>query len=45
VILHIICPLKKRSVDEVTVLAIRIAEQFGGRLMFWDCPLAPQSLK
>ena len=44
-ILHIICPLKKRSVDEVTVLAIRIAEQFGGRLMFWDCPLAPQSLK
>ena len=45
VILHIICPLKKRSVDEVTVLAIRIAQQFGGRLMFWDCPLAPQSLK
>lgn len=45
VVLHKICPLKKRDVDEITVHAIRIAEQFGGRLMFWDCPLAPQSLK
>lgn len=43
VVLHRICPLIKREVDAVTVLAIRIAERFGGKLMYWDCPIVPQA--
>lgn len=42
VVLHRICALKKRDVDAVTVQAIRIAERYGGRLLFWDCPIVPR---
>ena len=37
-----ICSLKKRNVDALTVHTIRLAERFGGQLLFWDCPIAPK---
>ena len=37
-----ICGLNKRSVDALTVHTIRLAEHFGGQLLFWDCPIAPK---
>ena len=41
VILHRISAFKKSDVDAVTVQAIRIAEKFNGKLLFWDCPIVP----
>ena len=41
VVLHRICAFKKWDVDALTVQAIRIAEPFDGKLMFWDCPIVP----
>ena len=37
-----ICSLKKRNVDALTVHTIRLAERFGGQMLFWDCPIAPK---
>lgn len=41
VLLYRICALKKPDVDAVTIQAIRLAEKYGGRLLFWDCPIVP----
>ncbi len=40
-VVYRICALKKWDVDAVTIQAIRLAEKFGGRLLFWDCPIVP----
>ena len=40
--IHRICALKKWDVDAVIVQAVRLAEEFGGRLVYWDCPIVPR---
>ena len=42
VALHRISDLTPRSIDEVTVRAIRLAERFSGELRDWDCQLVPK---
>ncbi len=37
-IIHKVCALEKIEVDAVTTAAIELAEPYGGRLIFWDCP-------
>lgn len=44
VVVHRICAMKKWDVDAVTVHAIRIAEEFGGKLLYWDCPIVPRRI-
>ncbi|MBR5949420.1 MAG: DUF695 domain-containing protein [Clostridia bacterium] len=44
VVVHRICAMKKWDVDAVTVHAIRIAEEHGGKLLYWDCPIVPRKL-
>lgn len=39
IVLHRICAMKKRDVDSVTTHAIKLAELFDGRLLYWDCPI------
>lgn len=41
IVLHRICALKKRDIDAVTVRTVRLAEEHGGKLLFWDCPIVP----
>lgn len=41
VLLYRISALRKRDIDAVTIQAIRLAEKYGGRLLFWDCPIVP----
>ncbi|MBQ4428755.1 MAG: DUF695 domain-containing protein [Clostridia bacterium] len=44
VVVHRICAMKKWDVDAVTVHAIRLAEEHGGKLLYWDCPIVPRRL-
>ncbi len=44
VALHRISTLQKKDVDAVTIRAIRLAEKFGGRLVYWDCAIVPRSV-
>ena len=44
VIVHRICAMKKWDVDAVTVHAVRLAEEHGGKLLYWDCPIVPRKL-
>ena len=44
IVVHRICAMKKWDVDAVTVHAIRLAEDFGGKLLYWDCPIVPRRL-
>lgn len=37
-VIHKVCALEKSEVDRLTTDVIRIAEEYGGKLMFWDCP-------
>ena len=34
--------LRKRSIDQYTTTAIRLAEPLGGSLLRWECPLVPK---
>ena len=34
--------LEKREIDDVTTQVIRLAEEFEGTLLHWDCPLVPK---
>lgn len=42
VVVHRICAMKKWDVDALTVHAQRLAEEYGGRLLYWDCPIVPR---
>ena len=37
-VIHRVCELNKPAVDSVTTAAIALASEFGGKLIFWDCP-------
>ncbi len=41
VVLHRVCALRKFDIDAVTVQAVRAAEKYNGKLLFWDCPIVP----
>lgn len=41
--LYIITSLNKRDIDGCTSTAIYIAERYGGRLLYWDCPVIPRT--
>lgn len=41
---HRICALKKWDVDTVTVHLVRVADEHGGKLLYWDCPMVPRKL-
>ena len=43
-VVHRIAAMKKSDIDAVTVLAVRLAENFGGRFVNWDCPIVPRRL-
>lgn len=43
-VIHRIAAMKKSDIDTLTVLAVRLAEEFNGTLVNWDCPIVPARL-
>lgn len=42
--LHRISTLNKADIDSITVKAIRIAQEYTGRLAYWDCAIVPRHI-
>lgn len=42
--LHRISTMNKADIDAITVKAIRLAQEYNGRLAYWDCAIVPKNI-